>query len=59
MEMIDIAEEVDDIIDMDINDKRAQRNIIYLTALQFASSRFFSGFISFAIVANTVVLGLD
>ena len=57
--MIDIADEIEDILEMDINEKRARQSIVYEKCLNFSTSKFFTGFISFSIFANTVVLGLD
>ena len=57
--MTAIVEEVDDLIDMDINERRAENNIIYQKCLDISTSKYFNGFISLVIIANTVVLGLD
>ena len=57
--MEDIAEEYEELMDLGINETRAQKSVIYQKALELSSSKFFTFFISFAILANTIVLGLD
>ena len=59
VEMIDIVDEVDEILEQDMNEKRAAKSIIYQKCLDFSTSKGFMVFISLAILANTVVLGLD
>ena len=58
-EMESIVEEVDDLIDMDINEMRAKQSVIYQKCLDISTSKAFTIGISIAIVANTIVLGLD
>ena len=57
--MIDIADEIESIIETDINEKRARKNVFYGKCLAISTSQLFTGFISLSIFANTVVLGLD
>ena len=59
VEMQSIQEEVNDIIDTDINEQRAQKSIIYQKCLMVSTSASFNFIISTAIVLNTVVLAMD
>ena len=59
VEMEEIQEEVNDLIDTDINERRAQSSIIYQKCLSVSMSKTFNYFISVAIVLNTIVLSLD
>lgn len=57
--MQNIINETDALLDLDICEMRAKQNFFYRRCFEMQQSRFFVAFISFCIVTNTIVLGLD
>ena len=57
--MVDITEDYEELMDLGVNESRAEQSMIYQKALELSNSKLFNIFIAVVILANTVELALD